>query len=668
MLRLITKKNRRNARRSQNVARIQQTESPLENRRVLSAISAAADVHDASAGTNATGSVELESASQQGATARIVNGQSTSDYEAVGVVNNGCTGTLIAPDIVLTAAHCVEADGGGYIGDTEGTFETNGTVYRTTKITVHPNYNPNDFGAGYDISIMKLERAAEGVVPHDINRMAPAVGQTLTLVGFGETGTSTSGSNGDFGNKTVGQTDIDAVTETHIAWNFDSHDESNTAPGDSGGPAFLEVNGKLVVAGITSGGDGDPHSLGDYSFDTRVDTLASWIDQVAGTTGDTGGGGDDGGGSDDGEGGGGDTGGGGAANSGTFTSGGSVAIPGNNVATVTSTADVSGLDGKVTDVNVTLNIQHTWNEDLTVTLISPSGTRIELFDAVGGDNDNFVNTVLDQQAAGDIEDGAAPFTGTYRPFDDLSQLNGEDPNGTWTLEVQDHFEEDGGQITSFSVTITTDAQGGNSDGGGGDNPGGPNDLAQLAIDIDRQWDLDTSGNYFENWGGRNEKWMTSNAGWLFITPDGALYEWTGSGANGDLVATFSPEYHASPELLHDAYNNSLNSSPTALAAKAIEIDQEYEVRTTGNLWEDWSGQGEKWLYSNVGWVFLTPDGSLFQASGNDDGSDRLVYKFSAEYHEDVTLLYNAYDNAIRDKRDSDNLFASIGDSDLLCSI
>lgn len=655
MLRLIPNKKRR---RQQPATSVQQTEIALEERKVLSAVTAAvADVGTSMVNhANDSSATELFSASQKAVTARVINGESTSDYSAVGIVNNGCTGTLIAPDVVLTAAHCVEANGGGYIGDTEGTFEVNGQVYNTTKITVHPNYNPNDFGAGYDIAIMKLDRVVEGVTPHDINRTIPVVGQTLTLVGFGETGSSTSGSNNDFGNKTVGQTAIDEVTQNHVSWNFDSHDESNTAPGDSGGPAFLEQNGKLVVAGITSGGEGEAHALGDFSFDTRVDTLADWIDSVAGTTGDTGGG-------DTGDGGTGDNSGGdNSGNSGTFESTSAVSIPSDQQATVTSTAVASGLNGNVTDINVTVNIQHTWNEDLTVTLISPSGTRIELFDGVGGDNDNFVNTELDAQAQTSILNGNAPFTGSYRPTGDLSSLNGEDPNGTWTLEVQDHFEEDGGQISNFAVSIQTDGStDGNTDGGTGDSSGGDNtDLDQLAIEIDQQLELTTTGNYFENWGGRNEKWMTGNDGWVFITPDGGLYKWTGNGANGQLLAMFSPAYHESPELLHEAFDNSLSDSTQDLGAKAIEIDQRYDLRTTGNLWEDWAGQGEKWLYGNTGWMFITPDGSLYEAFGNDDGSDKLITTFSSEYHADPSLLYSAYDNTQREKRASDSLFELVG--------
>ena len=121
--------------------------------------------------------------------------------------------------------------------------------------------------------------------------------------------------------------------------------------------------------------------------------------------------------------------------------------------TVTSTLNVSGLSGGITDVNVTLNISHTYTSDLEVYLISPTGTRIQLFDNVGGSGDNFTNTTFDDQAATSIALAAAPFSGTFRPMGSLANLNGEDASGAWTLELTDNWSQDPGTLNSWALDI-----------------------------------------------------------------------------------------------------------------------------------------------------------------------------------------------------------------------
>lgn len=128
-----------------------------------------------------------------------------------------------------------------------------------------------------------------------------------------------------------------------------------------------------------------------------------------------------------------------------------LAIPDQGQAT--SSINVSGLDGAVANVKVTLTIAHTYDEDLTVALVGPNGTRVVLFDRVGGTGHNFTNTVLDDAATTPIANGTAPFTGSFKPAQPLSAMAGGSANGVWTLEVNDNFPGDTGNLISWSLNI-----------------------------------------------------------------------------------------------------------------------------------------------------------------------------------------------------------------------
>ncbi len=136
----------------------------------------------------------------------------------------------------------------------------------------------------------------------------------------------------------------------------------------------------------------------------------------------------------------------------TFSTSTAMAIPDNDTA-ATSPIVVSGMLGNIADVNVTVNITHPYDFELNVYLISPTGTRVELFTNVGSSGDNFTNTVLDDEASTLISSGTAPFTATYRPEGVLSTVDGGNPNGTWKLECTDIWSGNVGTLNSWSITI-----------------------------------------------------------------------------------------------------------------------------------------------------------------------------------------------------------------------
>lgn len=122
--------------------------------------------------------------------------------------------------------------------------------------------------------------------------------------------------------------------------------------------------------------------------------------------------------------------------------------------TICSTITVQATAGFVTDLNVTLDIQHRWASDLEVYLAGPTGRRVRLFSDVGGEGNNFAGTTLNDEANISITGGLAPFGGTYRPMGNLSSFDGQDAAGTWTLEVSDRARQDSGRLEGWSLTMT----------------------------------------------------------------------------------------------------------------------------------------------------------------------------------------------------------------------
>ncbi len=208
-----------------------------------------------------------------------------------------CTGTLIAPDTVLTAGHCSSITGGAgvaspaayppqaidvYIGSNK---PGKGERVPVSKVTAHPSYLLSD---GYDISILKLSRASTKA-PTPVSGTAEkplwAPSTLETIVGFGTT--SEGGDTPD----TLQKAQVPIITDTSCSGAYSSFEArtqicagypqggTDTCQGDSGGPMFgRTAAGALRVVGATSYGEGcaRPNKPGVYA---RVgdDTLREWI-------------------------------------------------------------------------------------------------------------------------------------------------------------------------------------------------------------------------------------------------------------------------------------------------------------------------------------------------------------------------------------------------------
>ena len=110
--------------------------------------------------------------------------------------------------------------------------------------------------------------------------------------------------------------------------------------------------------------------------------------------------------------------------------------------------------GTISDVNVTMNLDHSYFGEVTATLLSPSGTQVQLFKDVCGTSVNALATFDDSGSI--LICGTNPtLGGIVKPSQLLSALNGQTPTGTWTLRIADSAGGDGGVLNSWSLNVCT---------------------------------------------------------------------------------------------------------------------------------------------------------------------------------------------------------------------
>lgn len=109
-------------------------------------------------------------------------------------------------------------------------------------------------------------------------------------------------------------------------------------------------------------------------------------------------------------------------------------------------------------IQVNLDISHPNDSDLSVSLVSPYGTIINLFNGVGGVGDNFTKTSFSPLGSTTINTGSAPFSSTFKPLQPLANLNNShNGNGVWKLRITDSKLQDVGVLNNWSVTFGADS-------------------------------------------------------------------------------------------------------------------------------------------------------------------------------------------------------------------
>ena len=107
----------------------------------------------------------------------------------------------------------------------------------------------------------------------------------------------------------------------------------------------------------------------------------------------------------------------------------------------------------IQDLDIYLDIEHTYLEDLTFYLESPEGTRYLLARQLGQDENDYSETIFDEEAAISIDQGAPPFTGRFSPKESIADLYGTSAFGRWTLIIEDNYMEDTGRLLDFTLAF-----------------------------------------------------------------------------------------------------------------------------------------------------------------------------------------------------------------------
>ena len=209
------------------------------------------------------------------AAAPPVTGGTASDDGAVVALAYGdvlvCSGTLIAPHAVLTAAHCLT---GSHLPELAvGDTLAGAARHPIIAAFVHPDFDAQTLDHDIAVAIV-APLAGAPVLPFATVLGELAAGATLRVVGFGWTVANDTSPPA----RRTGESRLDAIEPLRLV----SHAAmSQTCEGDSGGPALIPVGAGERVIGVASSGDATCTEVARY---TRVDVHADFVADVAART------------------------------------------------------------------------------------------------------------------------------------------------------------------------------------------------------------------------------------------------------------------------------------------------------------------------------------------------------------------------------------------------
>jgi secreted trypsin-like serine protease len=194
-----------------------------------------------------------------------------------------CTGTALARDLVLTAAHCVTAKLAYQVKTFQG-----GQTISVQGIALHPGFNLASYAASRataDLALLKLAAPLQNIVMPA--RLAPdrrvAVGETLTIAGFGVTAAGTDRGLGVPRMATLTVTGKPGGLQIRL---FDPATRNQriglgACTGDSGAPAFEPASAGVIGVVSWSTAPADEEGCGGLTGVTPLLLYRAWIVDTA---------------------------------------------------------------------------------------------------------------------------------------------------------------------------------------------------------------------------------------------------------------------------------------------------------------------------------------------------------------------------------------------------
>ena len=206
----------------------------------------------------------------------------------VGSRGNSCTGTAIARDLVLTAAHCVPGD--AEYKRVEFDAARRPILKDVARIARHPGFDLNAMlahRATADVALIKLaEPLPDVTVPAELGVRVPrAAGETFVVAGFGVTVRNDGKTGGTLRTATLVATGRPGSLQLRLVDPATRNTRAGlgACTGDSGAPAFEQADGRTVVIGVVSWSTG-PNNTDGCGGLTGVTPLANyraWIVEQA---------------------------------------------------------------------------------------------------------------------------------------------------------------------------------------------------------------------------------------------------------------------------------------------------------------------------------------------------------------------------------------------------